>query len=216
MKIYIAGPMRGYELFNFPAFDEAAARGRALGHEVRSPADMDREVGFDPNKGSDFSGNDMDAAIHRDVEAILAADAIALLPGWQKSTGATAEHRIALWAGKQVLDATTFESFSSLGVAPTNAKERKALPIVTGVLDYFPDAILAVAELSRIGNDQHNPGEPLHWSRDKSTDHADCLGRHMIDRGTADVDGVLHIVKVAWRALALAQLEIEERKKFKP
>jgi hypothetical protein len=92
---------------------------------------------------------------------------------------------------------------------PTDAKARKAVPIVTGVIDYFPDAIAAVAELSRVGNDQHNPGQPLHWSKHKSSDHADCLGRHLIDRGTVDTDGVRHSTKVAWRALAMLQIEIE-------
>ena len=92
---------------------------------------------------------------------------------------------------------------------PTDPKARKALPIVTGVLDYFPDAIAEVAELSRIGNDQHNPGQPLHWSKHKSTGHADCLGRHLLDRGTRDTDKVRHSTKVAWRALALLQIEIE-------
>jgi hypothetical protein len=92
---------------------------------------------------------------------------------------------------------------------PTDAKARKALPIITGVLDYFPDAIAEVAELSRIGNDQHNPGQPLHWSKHKSFDHVDCLGRHLLDRGTRDTDKVRHSTKVAWRALAALQIEIE-------
>lgn len=87
--------------------------------------------------------------------------------------------------------------------------ERKALPLCTGVLDYFPDALLAVAELSRVGNAQHNPGEPLHWAREKSTDEADALMRHLVERGTRDTDGVRHTAKVAWRALALLQREIE-------
>ena len=93
---------------------------------------------------------------------------------------------------------------------PTDATARKAVPIATGVLDYFPDALAAVAEVSRIGNEQHNPGEPLHWSRGKSMDHADCLLRHLIDRGTLDTDGVSHSAKVAWRALALLQIELEQ------
>jgi hypothetical protein len=92
---------------------------------------------------------------------------------------------------------------------PSDAKARKALPIATGVIDYFPDALAAVAELSRVGNDQHNPGQPLHWSKYKSSDHADCLVRHLIDRGTHDTDSVRHSTKVAWRALALLQIEIE-------
>lgn len=92
---------------------------------------------------------------------------------------------------------------------PTDAKERKAIPAATGFIDYFPDAMIAVAILSRIGNDQHNPGQPLHWARGKSMDQDDCLIRHFIERGTIDTDGVRHSVKVAWRAMALLQLELE-------
>lgn len=90
-----------------------------------------------------------------------------------------------------------------------DAKTRKAHPVVTGVLDYFPDALLAVAAVSKAGNDQHNPGEPLHWAKEKSTDEADSLLRHLIDRGKLDTDGQRHSAKVAWRALALLQREIE-------
>ena len=92
---------------------------------------------------------------------------------------------------------------------PTDAKERKATPIATGVLDYFPDALAEVARCSKTGNDQHNPGQPLHWAKEKSTDEADALIRHFLERGTQDVDGVRHSAKVAWRALALLQREID-------
>lgn len=92
---------------------------------------------------------------------------------------------------------------------PTDAKERKAIPIATGVLDYFPLALMEVAKCSKAGNDQHNPGQPLHWAKHLSTDHADCLVRHLVDRGTVDSDGVRHSAKVAWRALALLQTEME-------
>lgn len=95
------------------------------------------------------------------------------------------------------------------GHLPADATARKRLPIASGVIDYFPDAIVAVAELSRIGNDQHNPGAPLHWDRSKSTDEGDALMRHFVERGTIDGDGVRHSTKVAWRALALLQKEIE-------
>lgn len=91
----------------------------------------------------------------------------------------------------------------------TDSAARKAAPIASGVLDYFPLALADVARLSKIGNDKHNPGQPLHWSRGKSDDHADCIVRHMIERGTVDTDGVLHDAKVAWRALAQLQLAIE-------
>lgn len=91
----------------------------------------------------------------------------------------------------------------------TKATERKAIPIATGFIDYFPDAIAEVAVLSRIGNDQHNPGKPLHWDRSKSGDESEALMRHFIERGTIDTDGVRHSAKVAWRAMALLQKEIE-------
>jgi hypothetical protein len=92
---------------------------------------------------------------------------------------------------------------------PSNAAARKAVPIFSGVLRYFPDALAAVAECSRAGNEQHNPGKPLHWDRSKSTDEADALARHLIDVGEIDSDGIRHSAKVAWRALALLQKEIE-------
>ena len=87
--------------------------------------------------------------------------------------------------------------------------ERKALPLASGVLDYFPDALLVVAEVSRVGNEQHHPGEPLHWDKSKSTDEADALLRHLLDRGTFDTDGLRHSGKVAWRALAMLQRELD-------
>ena len=93
---------------------------------------------------------------------------------------------------------------------PSDAKTRKNAPIARGVLDYFPDALFAVADLSRIGNEQHNPGQPMHWAKEKSTDHADCIIRHLADRGKLDDDGIRHSAKVAWRALALLQIEIEQ------
>ena len=92
---------------------------------------------------------------------------------------------------------------------PTDDDARKALPIMTGVLDYFQDAIAAVAEVSRLGNEQHNPGEPLHWARGKSTDQINTAVRHMIQRGGRDSDGGLHLAKAAWRILAALQEEIE-------
>lgn len=91
---------------------------------------------------------------------------------------------------------------------------RKDYPLARGVLDYFPDALLEVANVSKIGNDQHNPGEPMHWAKEKSTDEPDALLRHLIDRGKRDADGVRHSAKVAWRALALLQREIDAEKPY--
>lgn len=93
---------------------------------------------------------------------------------------------------------------------PETAKDRKEVPMCSGLLDYFPDALAAVAHVSYIGNQQHNPGQPLHWNRSKSTDEADTIVRHLAQRGTVDTDGLRHSAKVAWRALALLQKELEE------
>jgi hypothetical protein len=90
-----------------------------------------------------------------------------------------------------------------------NAAWRKARPLWSGVLRYFPDALLEVARVSAAGNEQHNPGEPLHWDRRKSTDEADALARHLLQAGELDADGLRHSAKVAWRALAMLQKELE-------
>lgn len=89
------------------------------------------------------------------------------------------------------------------------AQERKERPLYSGVLKYFPDALLEVAHCSFVGNEQHNPEQPLHWDRSKSTDEADACVRHLLEAGTRDTDGVRHAAKAAWRALALLQKEIE-------
>jgi hypothetical protein len=93
---------------------------------------------------------------------------------------------------------------------------RKEYPLFSGVLRYFPDALLEVARCSKVGNDQHNPGQELHWAREKSTDDADALARHLLDAGKLDTDGVRHSAKVAWRALAVLQKEIEAERMAAP
>lgn len=96
------------------------------------------------------------------------------------------------------------------GLLPTDAEERKKIPLSTGVLDYFPQALIEIAKVSYAGNEQHNPGQRLHWARGKSTDQADTMQRHFAERGGIDTDGQRHTAKMAWRALAMLQLELEE------
>ena len=96
---------------------------------------------------------------------------------------------------------------------PNKPQARKEYPVGTGVLDYFPDALVAVSNVSFKGNQQHNPGQPLHWERSKSTDQADTIIRHFLQRGSLDSDGSRHSAKLAWRALASLQLEIEADQK---
>jgi len=99
-------------------------------------------------------------------------------------------------------------------VAPPSRKNK---PLFSGVLMYFPDALLAIAEHSNKGSSKHNPGQPLHWAKEKSTDHADCAARHLIGIGPKwnsidDETGSLHATALAWRALALLQTVIERTK----
>jgi hypothetical protein len=101
-------------------------------------------------------------------------------------------------------------------VLTTDKTLRKNTPMFTGLLAYFPDALAEVARVSQAGSQQHHPGKPLHWDKTKSTDHADCIVRHLVDHGTIDDDGMRHSAKTAWRALALLQTEIENEKNETP
>ena len=96
------------------------------------------------------------------------------------------------------------DMLSGFNKAPDKAAERKATPVFSGVLKYFPNALKEVAKCSQAGNDQHHPDKPLHWDMDKSKDEYDALTRHLIDHtiNPVDDDGTLHLAKVAWRALA--------------
>jgi hypothetical protein len=91
----------------------------------------------------------------------------------------------------------------------TDSDLRKLMPMCSGLLDYFPDALASVSNISHRGNEKHNPGQPLHWARGKSMDHADCIARHLTERGGFDQDGNRHSAQLAWRALALLQEELE-------
>ena len=98
---------------------------------------------------------------------------------------------------------------------PTDDSSRKALPIFTYLTEYFPDALLAEVGVAVAGNQQHNPGEPLHWAREKSTDQMNTAFRHMLDHklGTVkDTDGQYHLAKAIWRLKAELQLTIERER----
>ena len=99
----------------------------------------------------------------------------------------------------------------SLGL-PTDDKERKAMELWTFLMEYFPDTFLAVFGVARAGNAQHNPGEPLRWAREKSTDQLNTAFRHLWDYGRGvrrDTDGQYHLAKAIWRLSAQLQLDIE-------
>jgi len=104
-KIYIAGPMSGYPEFNFPAFFAAAEYAKTLGFDtVFNPASKDNEANVTADAsfstGDDQklmqSGWDFRAAYLWDVTKVIEADAIYMLPGWEKSAGARGEHAVAI------------------------------------------------------------------------------------------------------------------------
>lgn len=98
-------------------------------------------------------------------------------------------------------------------ILSNDSEERKNTPIYSGVIKYFPLALAAVARHSKRGNDKHNPGQPLHWAREKSTDHEDCIARHLVDIDTynAELDEYEDAVAIVWRGLAKLQLLEEKR-----
>lgn len=88
------------------------------------------------------------------------------------------------------------------------------MPIQTVLAEYFPDAFAAVARHSLKANDKHNPGEPMHWARDKSTDHLNCAVRHLATPDSIDADtGEIELVGALWRCAAALQLREEARLK---
>jgi hypothetical protein len=105
----------------------------------------------------------------------------------------------------------TFKKYTK-EIDQISAETRKKTPVFSGVLKYFPDAIREISRVSLAGNNQHHPEKPLHWDRNKSTDELDALTRHLIDAGTLDTDGIRHSAKVAWRALANLQKELENER----
>jgi hypothetical protein len=91
---------------------------------------------------------------------------------------------------------------------PTADADRKAIPVWTGCVRYFPSALLEVAKVSKAGNDQHNPGQPLHWAQGKSMNQQDTAMRHLLDADAVEgTPGELaHLAQAAWRVLARLQL----------
>lgn len=106
---------------------------------------------------------------------------------------------------------------------PTDSATRKDFPILSGCIKYFPAALAGVANVSKLGNDKHNPGEALHHARGKSMDHGDCIVRHLMDTedllsaaskapevGKYKNQILAEASSLVWRALAYSQ-ELHER-----
>lgn len=94
-------------------------------------------------------------------------------------------------------------------ILPTSSAERKDVPLYRGTVAYFPRALAYVSKVSLYGAIKHCDGV-LEWRKGKSTDHADCVARHLVEHGTIDPEsGLRHSGYLAWRALALLEMELE-------
>ncbi len=102
----------------------------------------------------------------------------------------------------------------SVAILPEAADLRKRHPLYSGVIKYFPRALLEVAHVSVVGGEQHAPGQPLHWVQGKSMDHLDCVMRHLAEHSAGiekDTDGLLQLAKTAWRVLAELETVLKEK-----
>lgn len=117
MRVYLAGPMRGRDEHNFPAFAKAAWLLRESGHEVVSPAEHDLALGFDPHRSLEEQNFDLRTALAWDLQQVLEADAVAVLTGWQHSSGARAEVATAQAAGIPTFDVVELVAAFARGLA---------------------------------------------------------------------------------------------------
>lgn len=110
--VYIAGPMKGIPLFNFPEFDKAEQWLRAHGHDVVNPAQIDRDHGFDPStlhaewdwNVIPESAGSLEGIVERDIQWLINhCTAIYMLDGWEHSKGARAELAVAEWLHYEVM-----------------------------------------------------------------------------------------------------------------
>ena len=106
MRIYLAGPMRGYLEYNFPEFIRVAQEIRDKGHDVFNPAERELQDGFNPETDT---VKELAYYMQMDLPEVCKSDAVAVLKGWDKSRGAVLEVLVAFGIGKKLLDAYTLE-----------------------------------------------------------------------------------------------------------
>ena len=223
--VYVAGRMTNVPYFNFPAFDKARDDLIELGYNVISPADMDREHGFDAMElpddsdwskwGKALGEFDIDACIDRDIDAIKRSQAIYLLDGWEQSTGARAEKSIAEWMGKELLYETPTKEKRIVNEKTGGEKCRKPARF-----ELLPHAELwEVAELYGKGAekyDDHNWTKGYDWSLSYGAmqRHANLFwqGEYMDEENQAP-----HLASVVFHAFALMYFfkhhkELDDRK----
>lgn len=183
MVLYLAGPMSGLPDFNFPAFHAAAARLRAQGYVVINPAELD----------DGDTSHSWDYYMRRDIPMLLTAQAVAVLPGWEQSRGATLEVTIARALGMPVLDAETLQPLPE----PT-ASRKAAVGSITlrDVIDgAIADAFRAGAEwyaIAQVRRDSALIGREMkQWEKDHF--YRIAVQRHQRQAGEAIGKAILRL-----------------------
>ena len=232
LRVYVAAAMRGRPEFGFPQIAAAVAEERAAGHEVFSPAERDREAGFDPtgltgNEDLTALGFDLREALAADLEWITTtADAIRLVPGWERSTGVRAElatgTALGLLAREHVTDEwrpaaeflarVTGPALPSSGevrvVSETGGAKGQKLAQVSRIparvllelAEHFGKGV-AKYPTGPDGIDNWRHGYPYSLSFDAALRHLlTALGGEDVDEET----GSKHVVAAAWHCLVLA------------
>lgn len=123
MRIYVIGPISGFDDLNVPAFENARVKLRCSGYVPLIPHD------FVP------SNADWQQAMRRSLECIAKADGIAYIDGWQASHGARLEWKIARKLGIEVASVDSWCTVASRRVGLTSRlKERRQCPLCKRVL----------------------------------------------------------------------------------
>jgi len=117
-------------------------------------------------------------------------------------------HIESMRAAADRLDARAAEPRPTQPSLAGDSATRKQIPMFDGLIGYFPNACAYVSHVSLRANEQHNPGQPMHWAFDKSIGTGNEIIKHLAEQGTTDTDGLLHTGKAAWRALELLEREL--------
>lgn len=166
--LYLSGPMAGYPEWNHPAFHEAAGKLRAAGHTVLNPADY----GLDEK--------DWTACLRRDLHDVLRAEAVAVLPGWQRSRGAALEVEVAQRLGMPIypvnellgeaMPTTELAGLSPVTLAAVNAETIRA-QVKHGDRSYLGDGLTLTERLAGLVEEVGEVGRAMTYDNDQGKDH---------------------------------------------
>lgn len=199
---YVAGPMTRHPQFNFPAFDSAATNLRSDGWTVISPAELDRADGFDETGCTGYEVL-TDTQRHRfarnDIGALLEVEAIILLPGWQESTGATNEAKVASWLGLDAYEYAPFGEYNvSYNLDPIDLGHKwSSTPTPPSTRNARATVLLGAEELVN-GDRNAQYGDPRQDFQRTATMWAAYLGCDVEPHDVAALMALLKVSRIRW------------------